>query len=248
MAMGSLAMVLVLVWFALAAVLAGFGIARLAKRRVGAGLALLGAGVVMVALPIGWLTWSLYFDKADSMRVEGLEPQSDPWFEVEIQHDRTIQTGDEYVFGNAGSETEVLAIFQEQHPTGVATPEEGVVGGTGSVWHVSLDDIRYDLLASDGDWFTLQTQAAVVNPSDGAASRVRVPFPVYAVGTGTEWAGVPAENPWEFSDWTEFYEGMSEAQVGTDAIVVPTNRGGTATIAFDEDADTYTVTISDQSR
>jgi hypothetical protein len=243
MAVGSPLTVLVLALLIAALVLAAVGIVHLIGRRTRTGLWLLAAGVLIAVLPFAavaaWDRW----DKQHTVWVEGLDPANDSWFEVDIAHRRTFQDGTTYNFHDAGSVEHVVDVFQEQHPDGVPTIPSTLPTDTDvSLWHISLDDIRYDLLGGqETGGFALEAQVAVVVPSSPSADKVRIPYPASALGGDAEFEGVQSANRWTSAQWHEWYADISEVTFGDNTITVPTNLGGTVTLTFDDAGEFYTV-------
>lgn len=216
----------------------------LSRRRRGWGWSLLIAGLVVVLSPLSYLAYALSpLNWPTTMHVEGLDPPNDPWFTVELRHTRDFEDGTEYHFGNAGSPEHIAAVFQEQHPDGVVTtgnPTPTAQGGE-SIWHLSTDDVRYELVqVSDAPWYELATQLVVVQPT-GDGPKVRIPFPRSAFNATTISEGQTYANGWSEKQWADFYADITKVHVDGDSITVPTNRGTTATITIDEGLATVTI-------
>ena len=148
------------------AALAG-GIVLVVKKHRATGVGLILVGSFLVLLPVGVVAmWFSPLGNPTSMQVEPLDPPNDPWFTVALRHTRDFENGAEYHFGNAGGPEQVAATFQEQHPTGVVTTANPapMAQGAESIWHMSTDDVRYELEhTSDPDWYHLVTQLVVVH-------------------------------------------------------------------------------------
>lgn len=212
-----------------AALTAGF--VRLARRKGYPGGSLLALGLVLLLAPIAFLWVSSEMGKLDSMQVEPLDPPNDEWLFVELRHSRSFDSGIEYTFNKAGDLGHVVSTFQAQHPDGVVTtasPEP--IDTRDGVWHLSREDVRFDLVYDpDSGWYELATQMVVVHP-DGSGLDVRIPFPRTAFGATEMDEGQVYTNGWIVDQWDEFYADISEARIDGETITVPTNRGGTAII------------------
>ena len=220
----------------------------LARRRRGLGGTLLAAGIFVVLAPFALVAYSATpLTWPTTISVEGLDPPNDPLLTIELLHKRDFEDGTEYHFGAAGGPDRVAGVFEEQHPDGVVTTDDpGVMAQGGeSIWHLSTEDVRYELVyRSDPDWYELVTQAVVVHPSQGAVD-VRIPFPRSAFNATEIDAGRVYVNGWSQAQWADFYSDVTEAHVDGDTITVPTNRGTTATINLDDGL--TKVTLNDSS-
>ena len=242
MAFNALAVWLLLWVGGFVAIVAG-GI-QLAHKRRAIGGSLLAAGLLVVLAPFAVVAYTFSpLSWPTTISVEGLDPPNDPWLTVELKHHSDFQDGTEYHFGAPGGPERVAAVFDEQHPDGVVTTEDpGVMAQGGeSIWHLSTEDVRYELVhRSDPNWYELVTQVVVVRAS-GDAEDVRIPFPRSAFNATEIEAGKVYTNGWSQSQWADFYADVTEARVGGDTITVPTNRGTTATISLDGGLTTVTL-------
>lgn len=237
-----------ILWAIVAITLVSFGIYWLATRRRGLGVALLATGLLLVIVPVAsiawWQTWG---SKTPSMSVQALDPAADPLFVVTINHDPQVisdESFDSYAFWDAGDVDHVVDAFQEQHPDGVARiPATLPTDEDVSLWHVSQDDIRFDLYGGQQlGFFDLVTQVASVTDPDGSAILGRVPYP-------TDYAGailttdVSAYSGITWDEFGEFYADITAVSVGDGTITLPMSTGGTVTLVFDEARDTFIATI-----
>ena len=78
----------------------------------------------------------------------------------------------------------------------------------------------------------------------GRSEGSRIPFPRSALNVTEVDEGEPYAIGWTREQWADFYGGHPLAQVDGDAITVPTNRGGRATVTLDDG--TATVTVNPQ--
>lgn len=227
---------LLVVWL-LGIAAAVVGASLLGKRRKALGGTVLAGGLLVVLAPFGLLGYSLSpLSDGTTIQVEPLDPPNDPWFTVELRHRTFIDDGTQVAFNARKGPGEVAAVFQDQHPDGVVTADDPLplAQGAESIWHVSGDDIRYELEYSpDGGTYALVSQLVVVNPAD-SGTRVRIPFPRSAFNATDVDAGQPYANSWTEEQWRAFYADITLADVDGDTITVPTNRGGTAIIRIED--------------
>ncbi len=239
---------LILAWtiVAVAAIIAGA--VRLSKHKGYPGASLLALGILLIVAPVTYVVWGFFYGgTVPSVYVESLDPPNDPGLTVDIRNDTSFDSGSSVDF-RAGSVESVVQTFQDQHPDGVATTAEPLptAHGTESVWHLSTDDVRYELVYNPvGDVYGLTTQAVVVNPL-ASGPDVRIPFPRSALDATDLREGQLYANTWSPDQWADFYADISLAHVDGNTITVPTNRGGTATIILDKG--TATVAVNPQPR
>ena len=234
--------------FAAAAVaaLAG-GIVLVVRKHRATGIGLILVGSFLVLLPVGiYVMFFTPISDPTSMQVEGFDPEHDSGFTVAMRHQQDFWTESAVSFRKVGGAEAVAEIFEDQHPDGVvtATTSPADSDGSASIWHLSTDDSRFDVVTGvSEDWYALITQFAVVDPVDGGPL-VRVPFPRSDPG-GIEFReGTAYSNGWSNEQWLDFYADISGASASGDTITVPTNRGGTATITLDQG--TATVAVNPQ--
>lgn len=233
------------VWLAavLAIVLGGI---LLANHRRGAGWAILVVGVAVTVSPFAIAAWAASpLSNPMTIHVEGFRPATDPGLTVDLRHTRDFDSGTEYHFGNAGDAQRVVAVFQEQHPDGVVTLADGASPRVGeSIWHLSTDEVRYDLTyASEGNWFVLATQVVALHPKVGGGD-LRIPFPRSALGAEEVNEGQPYVNGWSMKEWRNFYAGISSANLGHDWIGVRSTDGDGVVISVVDGITTVT-TVDD---
>lgn len=200
------------------------------------GITAMAVGALILLAPVAAVTWMFTLgSRQPHAWVQGLNPDTDPWLIVEVRNSRSIQDGDLYAFTPHMSEEAFLALLEEQHPDGEA--------GGSSFWHLSADDVRYDIVASGvDDSYELATQVVVVTP-DPAGPKQRIAFPSSALDVRTIAEDTPLSTTWTPADWIEFYEDIDLAVVAPDSVTVPTNRGNTATVSFADGK--VTVTLND---
>lgn len=202
------------------------GIVAVREHR-GWGITAIAVGALLVIAPVGGIVWSLTWGSTQPhVWVQGLNPQTDPGLQINIRNNTFVDEGDRVSFVVDMSTDEVLATVEQQHPG-------GQVGGN-SLWHLTEDDIRYDLFKDRTEGiYSLDTQVAVVTPRAGG-TRERIAFPSSALNTRGLWEGTPFPTYWSTQDWADFYRDMEQAVITLDSVTVPTNRGNTATIYFSD--------------
>jgi hypothetical protein len=220
------------------------GVVLLIRSRHPVFAAMLAVVVVVAATPGSIVAW----DRSPllhptTMHVEGLNVADDDGLTVELVHQLIADEGTEYHFVARGGAEHVAALFDDQHSTGVVTTADpALVSDSGrSIWHLAVDNVRFELVATPAsDSYELVTQAVAFVPEDGSAS-VRIPFPRSAFGATEVKEGQIYTDGWTQEQWADFYEGIAEVTVDGNTITVPTDAGGTATIALSEGISKVTI-------
>lgn len=178
-----------------------------------------------------------------TIHVDGLNAADDEGLTVDLVHHLIADDGTEYRFVARGGPDHIAAVFDDQHPAGVVTAADPALVSDGgrSVWHLTTDNVRFELVATPAsDSYELVTQAVTLLPEDGSAS-VRIPFPRSAFGATEVKAGQIYTDGWTQEQWAAFYDGVAEVRVDGNTITVPTDAGGTATITLSEGISKVTI-------
>ena len=238
----------ILAWLIVSIAAIVTGSVRLRQHKGYPGASLLALGTVLLVAPVAYVVWGLFYGgTVPSVYVESLDPPNDPGLTIEIRNRTSFDGGNDVEF-RAGSVEQVVRTFQDQHPDGVVTTADPVrtSNGTESVWHLSTEDVRYELVYNpDSDFYGLTTQAVVVDRLESGPN-VRIPFPRSALDATELREGQLYANTWSPDQWADFYADISLSDVDGNTITVPTNRGGTATITLDQE--TAMVAVNPQPR
>jgi len=220
------------------------GVVLLVRRHHPVWATMLAVVIVVAATPGSIVAWDRSpLTNPTTMHVDGLDPAADAGLTMDLVHQFVAEEGSEYVFVARGGPEHIAAVFDDQHAAGVDTSAAPtLVSDSGrSVWHLAVDDVRFELVATTAqDTYKLVTQAVAFLPADGSES-VRIPFPRSAFGATEVEEGQIYTDGWTQEQWADFYAGVTEVQVEGNTVTVPTSGGGTAVITLSEGISKVTI-------